>query len=86
MKPTETVAVRKIDLTSHRDEIASEQAAVETPVTIYVNAEPVATLVAIRGPIYSGLLTAKKTGITLCCYAKGPRMNVCSGLERVLDR
>ena len=49
MKPTETVAVRKIDLTSHRDEIASEQAAVETPVTIYVNAEPVATLVATPG-------------------------------------
>jgi len=48
MKPTETVAVRKIDLT-RRDEIASEQAAVETPVTIYVNAEPVATLVATPG-------------------------------------
>lgn len=48
MKPTVTVAVRKIDLT-RRDEIASEQAAVETPVTIYVNAEPVATLVATPG-------------------------------------
>jgi formate dehydrogenase assembly factor FdhD len=45
MKSTETVAVRKIDLT-RRDEIASEQAAVETPVTIYVNAEPAATLFA----------------------------------------
>ena len=44
------------------------------------------TTVSIRGPIYSGVLAAKKTGITLCCYAKGPRMNVCSGLERVLDR
>jgi FdhD protein len=46
MKSTEAVTARKIDLTSRRDEIASEQAAVETPVTIYVNAEPVATLFA----------------------------------------
>jgi FdhD protein len=35
--------------------------------------------VSIRGPIYSGVLAAKKTGITLCCYAKGPRMNVYFG-------
>lgn len=46
MKSTETVAVRKIDLTSHRDDLTSDQAAVETPVTIYVNMEPVATLFA----------------------------------------
>jgi len=46
MKSTETVAVRKIDLTSHRDDVTSDQAAVETPVTIYVNMEPVATLFA----------------------------------------
>jgi FdhD protein len=46
MKSTEAVAVRKIDLTSHRDEITSERAALETPITIYVNAEPVATLFA----------------------------------------
>jgi FdhD protein len=46
MKSTEAVAVRKIDLTSHRDEVTSEQAALESPVTIYVNAEPVATLFA----------------------------------------
>jgi FdhD protein len=39
--------------------------------------------VSIRGPIYSGVLAAKKTGITLCCYAKGPRMNVYSGFERI---
>jgi len=43
--------------------------------------------ISIRGPIYSGVLAAKKTGITLCCYAKGPRMNIYSGLERIiLDR
>ncbi|TLM97781.1 sulfurtransferase FdhD, partial [bacterium] len=43
--------------------------------------------VSIRGPIYSGVLAAQKTGVTLCCYAKGPRMNVYSGLERIiLDR
>jgi FdhD protein len=46
MKSTEAVTVRKIDLTSHRDEVTSDQAAVETPVTIYVNTEPVATLFA----------------------------------------
>ena len=46
MKSTEAVTVRKIDLTSHKDEVTSDQAAVETPVTIYVNAEPVATLFA----------------------------------------
>ena len=45
-KSTKTVTVRKIDLTSHRDEVTSQQAAVETPVTIYVNTEPVATLFA----------------------------------------
>jgi len=43
--------------------------------------------ISIRGPIYSGVLAAKKTGITLCCYAKGPKMNIYSGLERIiLDR
>ena len=46
MKSTETVTVRKIDLTSHKDEVTSQQAAVESPVTIYVNTEPVATLFA----------------------------------------
>ena len=40
--------------------------------------------VSIRGPIYSGVLAAQKTGVTLCCYAKGPRMNVYSGLERII--
>jgi len=46
MKSTEPVTVRKLDLISHRDEIVSEEAAVETPVSIYVNAEPAATLFA----------------------------------------
>ena len=41
--------------------------------------------VSIRGPIYSGVLAAQKTGVTLCCYAKGPRMNVYSGLERITN-
>jgi len=40
--------------------------------------------VSIRGPIYSGVLAAQKTGVTLCCYAKGPRMNVYSGFERII--
>jgi len=40
--------------------------------------------VSIRGPIYSGVLAAQKTGVTLCCYAKGPRMNVYSGLDRII--
>jgi len=40
--------------------------------------------VSIRGPIYSGVRAAEKTGITLCCFARGPRMNVYSGFERVI--
>jgi FdhD protein len=40
--------------------------------------------ISIRGPIYSGVLAAKKTGITLCCYAKGSRMNIYSGFERII--
>jgi len=46
MKSTEAVPVRKIDLTSHRDEVTSEQAAVETPIRSYLNAELVAKLFA----------------------------------------
>lgn len=41
-------------------------------------------VVSIRGPIYSGVLAAEKTGVTLCCFARGPRMNVYSGFERVI--
>ena len=46
MKSTEYVTVRKLDLVSHRDEVISEEAAMEVPVTIYVNSEPAATLFA----------------------------------------
>ena len=40
--------------------------------------------ISIRGPIYSGVRAAEKTGITLCCFARGPRMNVYSGFERII--
>jgi FdhD protein len=46
LKSTETVSVRKLDLRSHRDEVTSEEAAVEMPVTIHVNTEQAATLFA----------------------------------------
>lgn len=46
MKSTETVAVRKLDLIAHRDELVHDEAAVETPVTIYVNSNAIATLFA----------------------------------------
>jgi FdhD protein len=41
-------------------------------------------VVSIRGPIYSGVRAAEKTGVTLCCFARGPRMNVYSGFERII--
>jgi FdhD protein len=44
LKATETVSVRKLDLRSHRDEVVSEEAAVEVPVTISVNGKEAATL------------------------------------------
>ena len=40
------MSVRKLDLRSHRDEVTSEEVAIELPVTIYVNTEPAATLFA----------------------------------------
>lgn len=40
--------------------------------------------VSIRGPIYSGIRAAEKTGVTLCCYARGARMNVYSGFDRII--
>ena len=38
---------------------------------------------SIAGPIYSGLDTALKTGVTLICFVRGRRMNVYSYPERV---
>lgn len=40
--------------------------------------------VSIRGPIYSGVRAAEKTGVTLCCFARGARMNVYSRFERII--
>jgi len=42
-------------------------------------------VVSIRGPIYSGILAASKTGVTLCCFARGQRMNIYSHFERVIS-
>jgi len=41
-------------------------------------------LVSVRGPIQTGLVAAKKTGVTLVCFARGQRMNVYSFPERIL--
>jgi FdhD protein len=39
--------------------------------------------VSMRGPIFSGVHAALKTGVTLCCFARGSRMNVYSKFERI---
>jgi len=40
--------------------------------------------VSMRGPIHSGILAAERVGLTLVCFARGPRMNVYTFPERVL--
>jgi FdhD protein len=38
---------------------------------------------SMRGPIYSGVLAAQKTGITLICYATANRFDIYSGTDRI---
>ncbi len=40
--------------------------------------------VSMRGPIYSGILAAQKTGVTLICYASANRLDIHSGNDRIL--
>lgn len=40
--------------------------------------------VSMRGPISSGIIAAKKTGVTLIGFARGQRMNIYSFPERVI--
>jgi len=40
-------------------------------------------ITSIAAPLYSGVEVAKKTGITLICFARGQRMNVYSNPERI---
>lgn len=40
--------------------------------------------VSIRGPLYSGVVAAEKSGLTLICFARGTRMNVCTVPERIV--
>jgi FdhD protein len=40
--------------------------------------------VSMRGPIYSGVLAAQKTNITLLCYATANRFDIYSGEDRIL--
>ncbi len=39
---------------------------------------------SISGPISSGIVVAKKTGVTLVCFARGRRMNIYSIPERII--
>ncbi len=41
--------------------------------------------VSIRGPIYSGILAAQNTGVTLVCYASANRMDIHSEAGRILN-
>lgn len=38
---------------------------------------------SMRGPIYSGVLAAQRTGITLICYATANRFDIYSGADRI---
>lgn len=42
--------------------------------------------VSMRGPIYSGILSAKKTEITLICYASINRLDIHSRPDRILSK
>ncbi len=40
--------------------------------------------ISMRGPVYSGILAAKKTGTTLICYASANRLDIHSRYDRIL--
>jgi len=40
--------------------------------------------VSMRGPIYSGIMAAERVGLTLVCFARGPRMNVYTHPQRIV--
>ena len=41
--------------------------------------------VSMRGPIYSGIIAAQKTGMTLVCYASVNRLDIHSRYDRILS-
>ncbi len=41
-------------------------------------------ILSMREPTYSGVRVAQKTGVTLCCSVRGPRMNIYSGFDRII--
>ena len=41
--------------------------------------------VSMRGPIYSGIFVAQRTGITLVCYASANRLDIHSKYDRILS-
>ncbi len=42
-------------------------------------------VVSLAAPLYSGIVMAEKTGVTLVCFARGKRMNVYSHHERIKE-
>jgi FdhD protein len=41
-------------------------------------------IVSLRGPVYSGVRAAEKTGVALCSFAGGSWMNVYAGFDRII--
>lgn len=44
----------------------------------------ISIIASIMGPLYSGIYTAEKTGITLICFVRGQQMNIYTCPERIL--
>ena len=41
-------------------------------------------IASISGPLNSGILVAKKTGLTLVCFARGQKLNVYTSAQRII--
>jgi FdhD protein len=76
-------AILKIGLNSSRTIVVSSgrQSAIEVIRTARVGSPVIASL---RGPTYSGVRAAEKTGVTLCCFVTESKMSVYSGSERII--
>lgn len=42
-------------------------------------------IASISGPLNSGILTAKKTGLTLVCFARDQKLNVYTSTQRIIS-
>lgn len=76
-------AILKIGLDSSRTIVVSSgrQSAIEVIRTARIGS-PV--IMSVRGPTYSGVRAAEKTGVTLCCFVTSSSMSIYSGFERII--